>query len=318
MVKIAGTMLALGAGCMLPERAVAQAWPSRPIMLVVPYAPGGNVDIAARVFAKELSSKLGQQVVIENKSGAGGIVGSVAVAKAKPDGYTLLLTAAGPAALNKLLYKSIPYDTETEFTPIVVTNDVPQILVVSPKLGIVTLKQLVDYARQKKSVTLGHAGPGTTGHLASLLLAAQTKMDAVLVAYRGAAPLISDVLGGQIDAGFPSYVPQVEAVTALGVTTDARLDFLPQVPTIGESGIADVVAATWNALLAPAGTPPDVVIKLNSIVNVFLTTELAHQELAKLGARPIGGTPEQVTKLITGDRARWAPVIKAANIVLEQ
>ena len=132
MVKIAGTMLALGAGCMLPERAVAQAWPSRPIMLVVPYAPGGNVDIAARVFAKELSSKLGQQVVIENKSGAGGIVGSVAVAKAKPDGYTLLLTAAGPAALNKLLY-----DTETEFTPIVVTNDVPQILVVSPKLGIV-------------------------------------------------------------------------------------------------------------------------------------------------------------------------------------
>ena len=139
-------------------------------------------------------------------------------------------------------------------------------------------------------------------------------MDAVLVAYRGAAPLISDVLGGQIDAGFPSYVPQVEAVTALGVTTDARLDFLPQVPTIGESGIADVVAATWNALLAPAGTPPKVVIKLNSIVNVFLTTERARQELAKLGARPIGGTPEQVTKLITGDRARWAPVIEAANI----
>ena len=154
MLKIACTMLALGAGGMLPERAAAQAWPSRPIMLVVPYAPGGNVDIAARVFAKELSSKLGQQVVIENKSGAGGIVGSVAVAKARPDGYTLLLTAAGPAALNKLLYKSIPYDTETEFTPIVVTNDVPQVLVVSPKLGIVTLKQLVDYARQKD---LGYA-----------------------------------------------------------------------------------------------------------------------------------------------------------------
>jgi tripartite-type tricarboxylate transporter receptor subunit TctC len=312
MLKIAGTMLALGAGCMLPELVAAQAWPSRPIMLVVPYAPGGNVDIAARVFAKELSSKLGQQVVIENKSGAGGIVGSVAVAKAKPDGYTLLLTAAGPAAPSTsryLRHRNRVYANRRHQRRSAGLGGEPQARDSHPEAACrLRAAEKVGYARACRP----------RNHRTSLLLAAQTKMDAVLVAYRGAAPLISDVLGGQIDAGFPSYVPQVEAVTALGVTTDARLDFLPQVPTIGESGIADVVAATWNALLAPAGTPPEVVIKLNSIVNVFLTTERARQELAKLGARPIGGTPGQVTKLITGDRARWAPVIEAANIVLEQ
>ena len=166
-------------------RAQADGWPSRPITIVVPYAAGGNVDIAARLFARALSEKLGQSVIIEDKPGAGGIVGSVTVANATPDGYTLLLTAAGPGALNKLLYKSLPYDADAQFTPIVVTNDVPQVVVIDPKLPVTDLNELVAYSKQKKSVSIGHAGPGTMGQLAALLLVAQTKMNAVLVSYRG-------------------------------------------------------------------------------------------------------------------------------------
>jgi len=223
---------------LVEHQAHAQSWPSRPVTMVVPYAAGGNVDIAARVFARELSSKLGQQVIIENKSGAGGIVGTVAVAKAKPDGHTLLLTASGPAALNKLLYRSIPYDTDTEFTPIVVTNDVPQVLVVDPKLPVRNLGELVAYAKQRKSLSLGHAGPGTTGHLAS---------------------------------------------------AETRLDFLPQIPTVRESGIADVVATTWNALLAPVGTSSDVVAKINAIINEFLKEDACEEVAYALDVLKLDG-----------------------------
>jgi tripartite-type tricarboxylate transporter receptor subunit TctC len=299
-------------------RAEADGWPSRPITIVVPYAAGGNVDIAARLFAKALSEKLGQSVIIEDKPGAGGIVGSVTVANATPDGYTLLLTAAGPGALNKLLYKSLPYDADTQFTPIVVTNDVPQVVVIDPKLPVANLSELVAYSKQKKSVSIGHAGPGTMGQLAALLLIAQTKMNAVLVSYRGSAPLITDLLGGQIEAGVPAYIPEVNTVKAIAVTTESRLSFLPQVPTTRESGIADVEAATWNALLGPAGLPPEIVDKLNASLNAYLKTEAAQQDLARLGARPIGGSPADVTKLIADERAKWAPIIQSAHISLDQ
>jgi tripartite-type tricarboxylate transporter receptor subunit TctC len=299
-------------------RAEADGWPSRPITIVVPYAAGGNVDIAARLFAKALSEKLGQSVIIEDKPGAGGIVGSVTVANATPDGYTLLLTAAGPGALNKLLYKSLPYDADTQFTPIVVTNDVPQVVVIDPKLPVANLNELVAYSKQKKSVSIGHAGPGTMGQLAALLLVAQTKMNAVLVSYRGSAPLITDLLGGQIEAGVPAYIPEVNTVKAIAVTTESRVSFLPQVPTTRESGIADVEAATWNALLGPAGLPPEIVDKLNASVNAYLKTEAAQQDLARLGARPIGGSPADVTKLIADERAKWAPIIQSAHISLDQ
>jgi tripartite-type tricarboxylate transporter receptor subunit TctC len=286
--------------------------------MVVPFPAGGNVDVAARLFAKELTDKLGQQVVVENKPGAGGGIGSAQVAKAAPDGYTLLLTATGPAVFNKLLYKSIPYDPDTEFTPIVITNDVPQVLVVDPKLPVRTLADLQAYAKQKPGgITIGHAGPGTTGHLATLLLLAQTKIEAVQVSYRGAAPLVSDVLGGQIEAGFPAYVSQVATVRSLGVTSEQRLDFLPDVPTIRESGVADVVATTWNALVGPAGLPRPIVQKLNRIVNAFLATPAARDQLNALGARALGGTPEQAADTMARDKAKWEPIIRAADIKLD-
>lgn len=297
----------------------ADAWPTRTITLVVPFAAGGNVDVPGRLIARELATRLGQEVVVENKTGAGGGIASAHVAKSKPDGYTLLLTATGPAVLNKLLYRSLPYDPDTEFTPIVITNDVPQVLVVSPTSTISSVRDLVDLAKSKKgALTLGHAGPGTTGHLASLLFLSQAGIEAQLVTYRGGAPMLTDVLGGHVDAGFPAYIPQVASVKVLGVTSNRRLDFLPGIPTIAESGVADVRATTWNALMGPAGLPKDIVERLNGTINRFLTTEPAKAELAKLGARPLGGTPEDVVRMMGEDKARWAPIIKAANIVLEQ
>ena len=308
--------LLLGSSLASPAEAQADPWPNRPVMLVVPYAAGGNVDIAARIFARVLSDKIGQPVVVENKSGAGGIVGTVAVAKAAPDGYTLLLTAGGPAALNALLYSSIPY-SDSDFTPVVITNDVPQVLISSPKLPVASLKDLVAYAKEKKSINIGHAGPGTVGQLAALLLELQTGIDAALVSYRGAGEIIKDVLGGQIEAGFPAYVPQVATVKVLGVATAERVAFIPDAPTIRESGIADVTASTWNALMGPAGMPRAIVMKLNAAINEYLKTDQAKQELAKIGARALGGTPEDVAKTIADDRKRWGPIIRTANIKLD-
>ena len=306
------------AGMMHVSAACAQTWPTRWITMVVPFAPGGNVDAAARVFARELGARLGQDVVVENKSGAGGAIASTFVAKARPDGYTLLLTASGPAVFNKLLYKSIPYDPDTDFTPIVITNDVPQVLIVGPNSPVASVQDLVELAKAKRgAMTLAHAGPGTTGHLAAVLFMAQTGIEAQLVTYRGGAPLVADLLGGHIDAGFPAYIPQVASVKALAVTSDTRMSFLPNVPTVRESGIADVTATTWNALVGPAGLAPEIVDRLNGIVNRYLKTDAAQTELAALGGRALGGSAQDVVRIMADDRAKWGPIIKAAGIVLE-
>ena len=296
----------------------AQAWPSRWITLVVPFAPGGNVDAPARLFARELAMKLGHDVVVENKTGAGGGIASTFVAKARPDGYTLLLTASGPAVFNKLLYKTLSYDPDADFTPIIITNDVPQALVVGPQSPIGSVADLVAAAKARRGAfTLAHAGPGTTGHLACVLFIAHTGIEVQLVSYRGGAPMITDLLGGHIDAGFPAYIPQVATVKAIAITSDVRMSFLPQVPTIRESGISDLTATTWNALMGPAGLPSDIVERLNGILNRYLATDTAKAELAAMGGRVLGGSPQDVVRIMAEERSKWAPIIKAANIVLE-
>ncbi len=297
--------------------AAAQSWPTHPITLVAPYPAGGNLDIAARLFAKELSLKLGQAVVVENKAGGGGAVASIYVANAKPDGYTLLLTGSGPAVFNKLMYKSISYDPDSEFTPIIATTNLAHVLVVNPKLPVRNLKELLEYAKRKpEGLTIGHGGVGSTGQLAALLFLEKTGMKGVLVAYRGTAPLIEDVLGGQIDMGFPAYVPQVASVRALNVTSEARLSFLPDVPTFRESGV-DVVATTWNGLVGPVGMPHDIVEKINSILNTYLHSDTGKKDVANLGAQPLGGPPEDLTKIMNDEKIKWGPIIKAAHISLD-
>src|SRR3954469_23761852 len=206
-----GTIV-IAAGLFCGGAAFAEDWPTRPVTMIVPYAPGGNIDQAARLFARELSEKLGQQFIIESKGGAGGAIGATLVAKAKPDGYTLLVTANGPSVLNKMLYASLSYDPETDFTPISLVSDVPQVFIVNSKSPINDLKGLVATAKDKKdALTIGHPGVGTGAHLTAIWFANAAGIDVLPVAYRGALPLVTAVLGGEIGAGLPAYIPQVHS-----------------------------------------------------------------------------------------------------------
>jgi tripartite-type tricarboxylate transporter receptor subunit TctC len=306
--------LALLCGCGL---AAAEEWPSRPVTMVVPYAPGGNIDQAARVFGRELSEKLGQQFIVESKGGAGGSIGASMVAKSKPDGYTLLVTANGPAVLNKMLYASLPYDPDTDFTPISLISDVPQVFIVNPNSPVNDLKGLVALAKQKNTLMIGHPGVGTGAHLATLWFAKVTGINLVPVAYRGANPIVIAVLGGEIDAGFPAYIPQARSAKVIAVTSEDRVDFLPGVPTVRESGVAEISTGTFTGLAAPAGTPPEIVARINRILDAFLKTDEAKKQFALLGARTIGGPPERLTERMNREKAVWGPVVKSANIQLQ-
>jgi len=309
---------AFAAGLVCCGGAAAEDWPTRPVTMVVPYAPGGNIDQAARVFGRELSEKLGQQFIIESKGGAGGAIGASQVAKAKPDGYTLLVTANGPSVLNKMLYASLPYDPDTDFTPISLISDVPQVFIVNPKSPVGGLKGLVALAKEKKdALTIGHPGVGTGAHLTAIWFANLTGINVIPVAYRGALPIVTAVLGGEIDAGLPAYIPQVHSAKVIAVTSSERVDFLPGVPTAGESGVANVSSGTFTALAAPAGVPPEIVAKMNRILDAFLKTDEAKKQFAMLGARTLGGPPERLTERMNEEKARWGPIVKSADIKLQ-
>jgi tripartite-type tricarboxylate transporter receptor subunit TctC len=298
--------------------AAAEDWPTRPVTMVVPYAPGGNIDQAARVFGRELSEKLGQQFIVESKGGAGGSLGAAFVAKSKPDGYTLLVTANGPAVLNKMLYASLPYDPDTDFTPISLISDVPQVFIVNPKSPVNDLKGLVALAKQKNgALTIGHPGVGTGAHLTAIWFANLAGINVIPVAYRGALPIVTAVLGGEIDAGIPAYIPQVLSAKSIAVTSDERVDFLPGVPTARESGVADVASGTFTGLAAPAGTPPEIVTRINRVLDAFLKTDAAKKQLALLGAKTLGGPPKRLTERMNQEKALWAPIVKSANIKLQ-
>jgi tripartite-type tricarboxylate transporter receptor subunit TctC len=299
----------------LSPPAGAQEWPSRPVTIVIPFAPGGSGDASLRLLAKALSEKIGQPVVVENRSGAGGAIGTASVTKAAPDGYTLLFTAIGPHVLNKLLYKSIPYDADADFEPIILVADVPQIIVSSPQRGWKSLGDLIAYAKENP-VTIGHAGAGTMGHLAAALFVARAGIQASLIGYRGATPVVTDVLSGHIDAGFPIYIPLIDSVTALAVTAESRAGFLPQVPTAREAGV-DVVASTWTALVGPAGLPSSIVKKLNAAIHDYLASDETARQFAALGMRPLGGPPARLAQTVAEDKARWEPIIRAENIRLD-
>jgi len=310
--------IALAAGLVCNAVASAEDWPTRPVTMIVPYAPGGNIDQAARLFARELSEKLGQQFIIESKGGAGGSIGAAQVAKSKPDGYTLLVTANGPSVLNKMLYASLPYDPETDFTPIALISDVPQVFAVNAKSPVSDLKGLVAFAKEKKEgLTIGHPGVGTGAHLTAIWFANLAGITAVPVAYRGAQPLVTAVIGGEIDAGLPAYIPQVHAAKILAVTSEERVDFLPGVPTVRGSGVANVASGTFTALAAPAGTPPEIVTRMNRILDAYLKTEEAKKQFALIGAKTLGGPPERLTERMNREKVLWVPLVKSADIKLQ-
>jgi tripartite-type tricarboxylate transporter receptor subunit TctC len=297
-----------------PE-AVAQTWPSRSITLIVAFPPGTTTDFAARAIAQELTKEFGQTVVVENRTGGGGAIASQAVAKAQPDGYTLLMTTIGPAVLRPLIDSSLHYDAVADFTPVILVGEAPNLLASSPKLGFNNVRDLVAYAKRNPGkLSVGHSGPGTMGHLVGLLFASEAGIEANLIAYAGSPPIIADLAGGHIDAGSIAYGSPIGTAKVLAVTTKERLAFLPDVPTMGEGGFPNVTGATWSGLFGPAGLPPEIVAKLNKSIAEFLSKREVHQQFEKVGYRALGGPTERLRQQMAEDRAKWSKVIASAKI----
>jgi tripartite-type tricarboxylate transporter receptor subunit TctC len=301
----------------------AQAWPSRPIRLVVPFPPGSSPDIIGRLIAEPLGQALGQTVIVDNKPGAGGNIGTAAVAKAEPDGYTFLFTIQGPLVTAPLLSKSLNYDPVKDLTPVTLVATSPNVLVVDPMLGANTLAEFVRIAKEKKgALNYGSVGNGSASHLAMELFKARAGFDMVHVPYQGFPQVVNAILAGEVQAGF--MVPgiamgQVRAgkLKALGVTSLGRSGSLPELPSFVEQGYADFEAISWQAVLAPAGTPRAIVERVSrELIRIIKSDEVRARMLGQYFSAA-GTAPEALAGLMKNERERWAKVIKAAGVQAE-
>ncbi|MCK9919124.1 tripartite tricarboxylate transporter substrate binding protein [Microbacteriaceae bacterium K1510] len=303
-----------------PGKSAAQSWPTRPVTMVVPFTAGTTSDIIARGLAQHLSEKLGQAVIIDNRGGAGGNIGGAVVARAQNDGYTILFATTGPAATNKLMYQNMPYDPEKDLAPIGLVGKSPIIITARANAPFSTLKEYVDYAKANPDKTNGgFPGNGTLGHITGVLLQSTAGIKFGFIQYRGSAPIITDLIGKNIDIAMDSmaaYVPAVEGgqIKALAIAGPQRWSKLPNVPTASESGLPGFEAAVWYALYAPAGTPADVIAKLNAAANDYLKTDKAKAFFDNLGVQSAGGTPDELKAFTAAEIAKWGPAIKAADI----
>jgi tripartite-type tricarboxylate transporter receptor subunit TctC len=315
MAAVAAFMLA-AAGA-----ASAQSFPSKPVHIFVPYPAGGGVDVLARTLGDVVSKRWGQSVVVENRPGAGGLIASEALATSPPDGHTLIVVASGHAT-NAFLYPKIPYDTFRDFTPISLLASSPNVLLVRSDSPFKTLADVIAAAKAKPgSLSFAHAGTGTSTHLAGELLKNLAKIDLNAIPYKGGAPAINDLLGGQIPMSFnngPESIGQLQAgtVRALAVTTATRAPFLPDVPSMSET-VPGYDTEVWWGLLGPSGMPPELVTKLSHDFVAAVNTDSVKERLIKLGALPIGSSPQQFDAKIHGDHEKWGPIIKAAGMTAE-
>jgi tripartite-type tricarboxylate transporter receptor subunit TctC len=293
-------------------------YPSAPVHILVPFPPGGAVDIIARTLGDELSRMWNQSIVVENRPGAGGVIASQALVKAAPDGYTLILVAAGHA-LNPYFYAKLPYGFD-DFTPITLVGSSPNILLVPASSPFRTLADMLAAARAKPGeLSYGHAGNGTSPHLAGELLKALAKVDIAAVPYKGGAPSLTDLMGGHVPMTFnniPESIAQIRAgtVRSLGVTSAVRSPVLPDVPTIAEQGVAGYDTGVWWGVLAPAGLPADIRDRLARDFRAALNAPAAKARFLELGAASIGSSPAEFAAFIRAEYERWGPIIKAAGI----
>jgi tripartite-type tricarboxylate transporter receptor subunit TctC len=295
--------------------ASAQAWPERPVKLIIPHSAGGAPDGLGRLLAKMLGEKLGQPFVVENRVGANGNIGAGAVASSAPDGYTLLFTTTGPLSYNMITYKaSTTFDPNRDFAPIAEVAKLPLIIATNSTLPVKTLPELVAYAKANPSkVTFATPGNGSMGHMTADLVQARLGADMLHVPYRGSAPAMNDLLGGQINISFDlasTYVEQVKSGTlrALAITTPKRWAPLPDVPTLSEQGMPNFEATGWVAIVGPKGLPADIVGKVNKVTNDFVTSKEGVDAMDKLGMVPAGGTPEQLRTFMAAELEKWRPV----------
>ncbi|MFO1218033.1 MAG: tripartite tricarboxylate transporter substrate binding protein [Burkholderiaceae bacterium] len=321
--KLASLALALATLLMAPLPAHAQAWPAKQsIKFIVVYPPGGASDVTARLLAGKLGEILGQSVVVENKPAANGIVATEFVAKSAPDGYTLLMANLGPNALNPVVYKKLPYDAIKDFQGVTLTTIVPQVVVVNPELPVKSIPELIAYVKANPGkVSFGSAGIGASNHLSGELLNALGGIKMQHIPYKGDAPSLVDLMSGQIQLALPTTVaglPHVKSgkLRAIAVTGAKRLDGMPDVPTVAET-LPGYEAVSWGGVMVPAGTPKEIVTRLNTEINKILKMPDIADKLKGLGAIIVGSTPEEFDQYVKDEIAKWGKVARDNNIALE-
>lgn len=295
-------------------------WPTRPITLIVPFPPGGTTDLLARLVAREAGNRLGQNMVVENRPGAGGGIGAAAVARAQPDGYTVVMGTLGTQVTNQFIYAQMPYDSARDFAPVTLVANSPNVLLVSPKLGISTVAELLERARGTPgALNFASTSLGGSPHLSGELFNSMAMVDIRHVPYKGSAPAMTDLLGGQVQMmidNLPSAMGQIQAgtVKALAVTTPARVPLLPNVPTVAEAGLPGYEVNAWFGLLAPAGTPDAIVNRIYSAVANAVAESAVRRQIEALGAIPVASTPQAFSDTIRADTDKWQQVIRNAGI----
>jgi tripartite-type tricarboxylate transporter receptor subunit TctC len=299
------------------------AWPEKPITLIVPAAPGGTTDITARVLSEKLGAALGTTVVVENRAGAAGIIGSQALVRAAPDGYTIGFGNIGPNAINYSLYKNLPYKS-TDFAPITLVISVPNILVVNSKSSYNTAQELVASLKNdpKGNYSFGSSGTGQSPHLSSEMFAQRTGLNLTHIPYKGMGPAVAALLGGQVTFlidNLPSSISFIRSgqFRALAITGDQRSPQLPDVPTMAEAGIKDMVVTAWFGFVAPAGTPAEIVNKIQQATKKVLETPEIQQRFAEMGGTPGGGTPAEFGAFMDKEQASWRKIVEAAKLSME-
>ena len=304
---------------LLAAPASAQNYPDHPIRMIVPTPAGGPVDVMARLIASALPAALGQNIVVENKPGAGNIIGSKIAADAPPDGYTVLVSAASGLIMSPMIYPNAGYDAES-FAPVALIAETPQLLVINAQLPFKSVAELVAYAKANPGkLNYSTGGVGTLPHLAAELFKKTTGTDIVHVPYKGGGPALTGVVAGEVQMTFDPVATSLQLIKsgklrALAVAGPKRIAALPDVPTMAESGYQSLTVGAWTALLAPKGTPAAIVAKLNAAANAALQSEPMRSTLAKLGAEPRGGTPQQLADHMAGETRKWKPIVAALNL----
>jgi tripartite-type tricarboxylate transporter receptor subunit TctC len=302
---------------------LAQEYPAKTIRIIVPYTPGGTADLLARTMGQKMSASLGQQVIIDNRPGAGGNIGADLAAKSAPDGYTILMGTVATHAINPNLYPNMPYDANKDFAPIILVATLPNLLVVNPSIPVKNVKELIALAKAKPGeLAFASAGNGTSQHLSGELFKKMTGVDMIHIPYKGSAPALTDLIGGQVQLMFdniPSSLPQVRAgkLRALAVTGPRRSPVLPDLPTVAEAGLSGFSITSWFALFAPAGTPAKILIRLNKEAAKAIASKELQQQWMDQGLEPAGGTSDQLAEFRRIEAGKWEKIVRESGARVE-
>ena len=302
--------------------ALGQAYPTKPIRIVAPSTPGDAPDVIARLVADKLSVALGQQVVVDNKPGAGGVVGSESVAKSPPDGYTLIMGNAGSHGINAAVYSKLPYDIQRDFAPVSQVAIAPNVMVINPSVPANSVAEFIAYAKsQPGKLSYASGGNGSSAHMSMELFKAMAGIDVQHIPYKGSSPALTDLIGGQVAVfigNMPPTVPHIKSgkLRALAVTTKSRSALMPELPTISDT-LPGYETVAWFGVLAPAGTPPEIVNRLSAEIGRIARSPEMREKLVAMGAEPVGGTPEEFKAVIDRDIAKWKPLAQKVGIKVD-